>query len=136
MGQTLHTARDRYGHTQSTCADALVKLGAETASQSAVSHWERGNTYPDSRATLEAIGVYCQEAPGTDRDSLRSDREHETRIEDEPFERMVSRLTGSPILSGRQAQLLDAAIQRILTGPPTSASDVDLFKLIAKILDV
>ena len=141
-GARLRRARTRRGQTQSECANELRALGASNASQPTVSQWENGNIVQPTLANLTALFAYIgrQSSPGSFRQENTSggkdDIDQGVPATDSAavFADMTRRISGEPLLSHRQAALVDAYIQRLNEGPALSDADLRALELVASIL--
>lgn len=133
-GVQLAQSRRSRQETQGACAAALQEMGAAAASQGSVSNWETGRTSPGDMKTIAAIRRYCAAASsrgGADDDASRVPDTSENAA---GFEDVVAELTGSPILSDRQARLLDVLMDRLASGVPLSSADGDVVRLLLQTL--
>lgn len=88
-GQRLAEARSAHSHDQTQCIDALIQLGARRVTQPTLAKWESGGVKKLDEETARAIDRYREES-GLDITA-----------------QMERSLTGEPLLSERQARLID-----------------------------
>jgi transcriptional regulator with XRE-family HTH domain len=130
--QRLRAARGLHGHSQAACASRLRELGSGKADQTAVSRWERGHTGLPRPAALVAIRRYIDEVverlPAEAPRAIGSEQPHEM------FDSAVRDVTKEPLLGPRQADFVDAMIERLRSGPEMSDGDdrvrVDLMRIL------
>jgi hypothetical protein len=102
-GRRLANARAALAHDESGCIERLVELGGRRISQSTLCKWESGSVLRLDEETAQAISRYCEE----------SGLDIATQIE--------RALTNEPMLSDRQARLVDGFANRLIQGPMTDA---------------
>jgi transcriptional regulator with XRE-family HTH domain len=146
--QRLRRARRAAGHTQAECASLLRELGAEQASQAAVSEWETGRTSRPSATAYGAIRNYWEgvesqtgtTAPGRQAQSLDAvdgslaASAGGLNDTDGTFGTLARSITLEPLLSPRQALMVDALIGRIGSGKPLSDTDLQASRLVMQVL--
>jgi len=100
-GRRLAEARAAHGHDQQTCIERLVELGGRVVSQPTLCKWEKGSVQRLDEETALAVSRYCDEAHL----DLASQVERA--------------LTSEPLLSERQARLVDGFANRLIQGTMT-----------------
>lgn len=122
----LRRARALRGDSQPGCIDKLETLGARRVSQPTLSQWESGVIDRPPDDAIRAIARYCAEAPGLGDHSA---------AEAEEFSLAIAPITGEPILSDRQARLVDAIISRLEASVgPMSHEDGEALRWAASLL--
>lgn len=130
-GVALRLARATARQSQTKCAEELRALGSTSASQSEISHWENGRTGRQTTEDRRAVQQYVSRHQASHQSA--NDAGNQSSVGDN-WVNVTHTYSGEPLLTERQAALVDAATSRLASGPPMTPDDVAALRLLAALL--